>query len=607
MTIYSGIFNSVNGDRKYNAWWFAKYFATFIGNGVFPNPSTNLQVTAYQNMKVVVKPGSGWIDGYFLYSDGDHVLQLDVADGVLKRIDRIVMRLNHLTRKIDLVVKKGTFASSPVAPMLQRDTDYVELALADVLINNGATQITQSNITDQRLNKTVCGIVHGTVDQVDTTTIFNQYQAWFTQTTNSVATDLDIWKQHTEDDFNIWFDSIKDILNGDVAGNLAARIAQLEVDFGNHNKDAIRHNNYGRATGTNALIITSAGNSKPITAYAEGMSYKFKNTTTNTSGTMTVNIDGLGVKNLRRNGNLPLPVGGIKAGGIYNISYDGSVFTLTDEGGEYGDVATNDVRKGKIFGTVDGLKTGTLDLSNLKPENLLRGITIDGVSGGIDKAHGRINNEADARLAGTHYEYVNNRHNKKIFPVDDGEKYELTSWGTDHTVNKYNAAGVVVQTVKLANFPWESHWWEIVKNGEVQLARQSEYINAYDWNTGALTNQTRVANMGIPYVTFKTPVDTNNRWIVGVGNNHNYVGVYDLNATLLNSISLMEYVDNGSGMSRQLADNAMLISGQGASVCLMINGRDWQTIKPITFSTAYDASARLSTALAMLMTLGRKI
>ncbi|QTB12388.1 hypothetical protein J2B92_16150 [Lysinibacillus sphaericus] len=55
-------------------------------------------------MKIVVKPGSGWIDGYFIYSDGDHVLSLDVADGVLKRIDRVVMRLNHLTRKTTCLI-----------------------------------------------------------------------------------------------------------------------------------------------------------------------------------------------------------------------------------------------------------------------------------------------------------------------------------------------------------------------------------------------------------------------------------------------------------------------------------------------------------------------
>lgn len=223
MTLTSGIFNSVNGDRKYNAQWFASYFASFIANGVFPNPSTGLQVVGNTNMTTVVNPGQGWINGYYLVNDANYILTHDVADGVLKRIDRVVMRLNFLTRQIEVLIKKGTFASSPVAPVLQRNTDAYELALADVLINNGATVITQANITDQRLNTALCGIVHGVVDQVDTTAIFNQYQAWFGEFT--------VDKQA---DFEEWMETLKDILDGDVAANLASRITSLEGTVASH-------------------------------------------------------------------------------------------------------------------------------------------------------------------------------------------------------------------------------------------------------------------------------------------------------------------------------------------------------------------------------------
>lgn len=234
MAIYSGLFMSVNGDRKYNAWWFAKYFSTFIGNGVFPNPSINLQVVENENMTTTVKPGLGWINGYFLYTDSDHVLQHDLADGVLKRIDTVVMRLNYLTRQIEIDINKGLFSSEPIAPALQRDADAYELALADVLINNGATQITQANITDLRLNKELCGIVHGTVDQVDTTTIFNQYQAWFNSVTDGTEQEIADWQQQQYEAFNNWFADLQDILDGDVAANLANRILNLELELATH-------------------------------------------------------------------------------------------------------------------------------------------------------------------------------------------------------------------------------------------------------------------------------------------------------------------------------------------------------------------------------------
>ncbi|GEM_PF-572083 len=609
MAITSGFHNSINGDRKYGADFFALFFGTLIANGVFPNPSTGLQVTANSNMTTSVKAGKGWINGYFIVNDGDYVLKHDNADGLLKRIDRVVMKLNHVKREIEVLIKKGTFASSPVAPALQRDADAYELALADVLINNGVTQITQANITDQRLNSTLCGIVHGTVNQVDTTTIFNQYQAWFTQTTNSVATDLDIWKQHTKDDFNIWFDSIKDILNGDVAGNLAARIAQLEVDFGNHNKDAIRHNNYGRATGTNALIITSAGNSKPITAYTEGMSYKFKNTTTNTSGTMTVNIDGQGVRNLRRNGNLALPVGGMKAGGIYNISYDGSVFTLTDEGGEYGDVTTNDVRKGKIFGTVDGLKTGTLDLSNLKPENLRRGVTIDGVVGVIDTTHGKIDTYADIQNTTVR------RDNGKVHrQTDDGGRVSLEVTGNDSNntmkfqVIHRNALGIATNTVTLPE-PSNKYYTYIdtVRHGFVQVARQFDRVTEYDWTTGiAVRTIFLPSSFYNPSALIAIDPYVNSNDLKLVGNKGDISGSrYGIfNTSMVMEHSMTAYYAGGYGMTRLLQKNVWLITADTWSGIVNRENNAWRE----TWLNSHDGSAGTVLGFAELLTnIGRKI
>lgn len=379
MAITSGFHNSINGDRKYGADFFALFFGTLIANGVFPNPSTGLQVAANSNMTTSVKAGKGWINGYFIVNDGDYVLKHDNADGLLKRIDRVVMKLNHVKREIEVLIKKGTFASSPVAPTLQRDADAYELALADVLINNGATQITQANITDQRLNSTVCGIVHGTVNQVDTTTIFNQYQAWFNDIKGSVAGELVAFQEIQEQEFLTWFESIKDILDGDVAGNLASRIATLEQVVNPHIADLVKHNNYGTATGTNTLAVTLT---PAPTTLTEGFTLRFKNTTANTGAT-TLNVNGLGAKPLRKNGGIALSAGNLKAGGIYSVTYDGASFLLADEGGEYGNAVEGDVRKGKTIGTAGGVKTGTLDLTNVKPENIRQGIIIDGVTGNL--------------------------------------------------------------------------------------------------------------------------------------------------------------------------------------------------------------------------------
>lgn len=241
MAYRSGMFNSVGGDRKYQALHFAEYFATFIGNGVFPNPSNGLQVYAKENMTVTVKPGKAWINGYYFVNDSDCDLALDISDGVLNRIDRIVLRFDTATRQIVPSVKKGAFSASPIVPTVQRDADGYEISLAQIKIVKGALTIGQGAILDERLDKTVCGIVHGTVDQVDTTTIFNQYQAWFNETTSGTETEIKTWKEAQYQNFADWFATIQGILEGDVAVNLAGMISTLTHEVNTHKNDDTAH------------------------------------------------------------------------------------------------------------------------------------------------------------------------------------------------------------------------------------------------------------------------------------------------------------------------------------------------------------------------------
>ena len=241
MAIRSGFFNSVNGDRKYDASRFAEYFASFIGNGVFPNPSDCLQVISNNDMTITVRPGKAWINGYILINDDDYILEIDPADGVLNRIDRVVARYDATDREIRLEVKKGQFASNPVAPELQRDADAYELALADISVNKGTVSITQAAITDLRLNSELCGIVHGTVEQVDTTTLFNQYLSWYQQTTEQAEVDLETIKQQFQAEFDVWFAGLKDILDENTAGNLLNLIEEHKNESAIHKtSDVIR-------------------------------------------------------------------------------------------------------------------------------------------------------------------------------------------------------------------------------------------------------------------------------------------------------------------------------------------------------------------------------
>ena len=241
----SSFFNSVSHDRVYRAEEWAEYFASFIGNGVFPVPSNNLQVVAGSGMVVTVKAGKAWINGYFYHNTGDLSLTLPVADGVLNRIDRIVVRWDLTERLISVVVKSSTPSASPTPPALQRDADAYELCLADITTGAGVTAISQAVITDRRLDPSLCGVVAGVVDQIDTAAFNAQLEAWFSdykgqslqefndlvsymeslellgdQQYNALQAYMNAFKLEAENDFNAWFASVKNVLDEDTAGHL---------------------------------------------------------------------------------------------------------------------------------------------------------------------------------------------------------------------------------------------------------------------------------------------------------------------------------------------------------------------------------------------------
>lgn len=206
-------------DRAEEASFFAKYFSQLISNGVFPNPSTNMQVLAVEDMKIKVDIGTCYINGYMGWVETAETFELEESD-LQSRIDRIVARLDFTDRSINLFVKRGEALGNPVAPKLQRDYDIYEIGLADILVDANAIEITQEKITDLRLNTELCGIVANQLQYVDTTTIFNQYMDWLKKVMREGELNLKKAQESFEQEFNIWFQNVQNVLDGDVAGHL---------------------------------------------------------------------------------------------------------------------------------------------------------------------------------------------------------------------------------------------------------------------------------------------------------------------------------------------------------------------------------------------------
>lgn len=195
MTIRSGFFNSRGGDRKYDAEQMSRYFDKLITSGVFPNPSTQLQVVATDGMILNVLPGRGIVDCHWMDNDSNHAITIDTSDAVLNRIDAVVMKLDLTEdiRDVHIEVKKGTLSTDPVPPAMTRDSYVQEYCLAMVYVGKLVNAITQADIMDTRADTAICGWITGLINQVDTSALFRQWQTAYEDYYDTSTAAFDSW------------------------------------------------------------------------------------------------------------------------------------------------------------------------------------------------------------------------------------------------------------------------------------------------------------------------------------------------------------------------------------------------------------------------------
>lgn len=161
-------------------------------SGVF-GADGNLSVTSNGNMTVNVADGVGWLanadaDGTVFWNDtkeqtgSELKLTVPLANAVYPRIDRVVVTWATVDYSVkpSIEILSGTAASNPTAPALTNNTLKRQISLAQIYVGAAVSKITAANITDERLDSTVCGLVTDWVS-VDTTTMQQQFKEFLQQ------------------------------------------------------------------------------------------------------------------------------------------------------------------------------------------------------------------------------------------------------------------------------------------------------------------------------------------------------------------------------------------------------------------------------------------
>ena len=255
MSVSSGFFNSLNGDRKYNAAQMSAIFDGLIIDGVFASIGTAFAVKAAGGLTVNVGVGKAWFDRTWTVNDSILPMTAPEAEVLLDRIDAVVLEVNGMESVRENTIKfvKGNPSSAPSRPTLTNEGNVHQYPLCYIYRKYGTAVINQADITPM-VGTESTPFVTGILQTISLDELLGKWQDELDRFTDARSQEVDDWIAREESDFTAWFNKMKadlqqeqtvidqwiaseqddflacynqmkDQLSGDVAGNL-----QLEID-----------------------------------------------------------------------------------------------------------------------------------------------------------------------------------------------------------------------------------------------------------------------------------------------------------------------------------------------------------------------------------------
>lgn len=208
MAITSGFYNSVNGDRVYDADDFGSLFDGIISPGIFPADGDKFRVRPTGNgMSVYVGTGRAWLNHRWVENSSDETLTLIGSHATLDRIDLITLEVDNTkaVRAAKVVVVKGIPATTPGVPQVPTSPEKEAFVLAQIRVVKNSSMITAENITNM-VGSAKTPYVAGPLNTIN----------------------LDALQAKLQGEFNSWFESVRDAL-ANAGGNTSTDVANLKA------------------------------------------------------------------------------------------------------------------------------------------------------------------------------------------------------------------------------------------------------------------------------------------------------------------------------------------------------------------------------------------
>ena len=236
MALTFGFYNSVEGDRVYDAIQFGEIFDGIITDGIYATYEKAMIVIASDNAgEVIIQPGRAWFNHTWNYNDANYVMEAPAPEVLLDRIDALVLDINSemASRENSFQWVQGTPSSSPVRPTLTNTTTHHQYPLAYVRRYAETTMIYTKDITSM-VGTSECPFVTGVLEGLDLDAWINQWDDEFhtweedTQTTyDNFFAAIQSQMQGDLTAIETWIETIKGIIDSETATHLQAEIDEL--------------------------------------------------------------------------------------------------------------------------------------------------------------------------------------------------------------------------------------------------------------------------------------------------------------------------------------------------------------------------------------------
>ncbi len=268
MAVTGGFYNSLDGDRKYDAIQVSSIFDGIITDGIFMHYLDRFITTTSEidPFTVNVATGRGWFDHSWILNDAILPLRLPISEVLTDRIDAIMIDINGEigVRSNSIIVVKGEPSTLPSPPTPIKSTEHNQYPIAHIFVRRGSTGVNQADIT-QRVGTGDTPYVTGPLTSINIEDMVMQWEdqwriweqewiaykngqisemnttaqqwrdlwdSWYTETTTDALNDQNAWQNDRQSRFDTWFASLQDELEPDVAATLAASIVELRSRVG---------------------------------------------------------------------------------------------------------------------------------------------------------------------------------------------------------------------------------------------------------------------------------------------------------------------------------------------------------------------------------------